>query len=117
MDDCNAAIISQQKGLCYFVTVNRELITLEADSIELPRTRLTTLLHDQEALNVSIKDANVQLAQFSVENTPVVESAIEKLEDDINLMEVSQFGGERDTTSSVPEVFAFYVMIRLRFLW
>ena len=101
IDDSNATIISQSKGLCYFVTVNRELISLEADSIELPKTRLATLLREQEALNVSVKDANAQLAQFCVENTPVVESAIDKLEDDINLMEVSQFGGERVAAGAV----------------
>ena len=101
IDDSNATIISQSKGLCYFVTVNRELISLEADSIELPKTRLATLLCEQEALNVSVKDANAQLAQFCVENTPVVESAIDKLEDDINLMEVSQFGGERVAAGAV----------------
>ena len=101
IDDSNATIISQSKGLCYFVTVNRELITLEADSIELPRTRLTTLLREEEALNVLIKETNAQLVQFCVENTPVVESAIEKLEDDINLMEVSQFGGERVAAGAV----------------
>ena len=101
IDDSNATVISQSKGLCYFVTVNRELISLEADSIELPKTRLATLLREQEALNVSVKDANVQLAQFCVENTPVVESAIDKLEDDINLMEVSQFGGERVAAGAV----------------
>ena len=101
IDDSNATVISQSKGLYYFVTVNRELISLEADSIELPKTRLATLLREQEALNVSVKDANVQLAQFCVENTPVVESAIDKLEDDINLMEVSQFGGERVAAGAV----------------
>ena len=101
IDDSNATIISQSKGMCYFVTVNRELISLEADSIELPKTRLATLLCEQEALNVSVKDANAQLAQFCVENTPVVESAIDKLEDDINLMEVSQFGGERVAAGAV----------------
>ena len=101
IDDSNATIISQSKGLCYFVTVNRELISLEADSIELPKTRLATLLREQEALNVSVKDANAQLAQFCVGNTPVVESAIDKLEDDINLMEVSQFGGERVAAGAV----------------
>ena len=101
IDDSNATIISQSKGLCYFVTVNRELISLEADSIELPKTRLATLLREQEALNVSVKDANAQLAQFCVGNTPVVESAIEKLEDEINLMEVSQFGGERVAAGAV----------------
>ena len=101
IEDCNATVISQQKGLCYFVTVNQELVELEADSVVLPQTRLKTLLRELETLNASINDANEQLCQFCVANTSVVESAIEKLEDDINLMEVSQLGGERIAAGAV----------------
>ena len=100
-EDCNATVISQQKGLCYFVTVNQEQVELEADSVVLPQTRLKTLLRELETLNASINDANEQLCQFCVANTSVVESAIEKLEDDINLMEVSQLGGERIAAGAV----------------
>ena len=101
IEDCNATVISQQKGLCYFVTVNQEQVELEADSVVLPQTRLKTLLRELETLNASINDANEQLCQFCVANTSVVESAIEKLEDDINLMEVSQLGGERIAAGAV----------------
>ena len=101
IEDCNATVISQQKGLCYFVTVNQEQVELEADSVVLPQTRLKTLLRELETLNASINDANEQLCQFCVANTSVVESAIEKLEDEINLMEVSQLGGERIAAGAV----------------
>ena len=101
IEDCNATVISQQKGLCYFVTVNQEQVELEADSVVLPQTRLKTLLRELETLNASINDANEQLCQFCVANTSVVESTIEKLEDDINLMEVSQLGGERIAAGAV----------------
>ena len=101
IEDCNTTVISQQKGLCYFVTVNQEQVELEADSVVLPQTRLKTLLRELETLNASINDANEQLCQFCVANTSVVESAIEKLEDDINLMEVSQLGGERIAAGAV----------------
>ncbi len=101
IEDCNATVISQQKGLCYFVTVNQEQVELEADSVVLPQTRLKTLLRELETLNASINDANELLCQFCVANTSVVESAIEKLEDDINLMEVSQLGGERIAAGAV----------------
>ena len=95
MDDYNATIINRKGGQCYFVTVNQMPVELEAEVVRLPKRRLSELVREQEQLKADIKKANETLDLFCIENTPVVEKALEALEGDINLMEVEQLGGER----------------------
>ena len=95
VDEYNATVINRKGGQCYFVTVNHMPIELEAEVVRLPKQRLSELVREQEELKAEIKKANDALDQFCISNTPVVESALEALESDINLMEVEQLGGER----------------------
>ena len=95
MDDYNATIINRKGGQCYFVTVNQMPVELEAEVVRLPKQRLSELVREQEQLKADIKKANEVLDLFCIENTPVVEKALDSLESDINLMEVEQLGGER----------------------
>ena len=95
MDDYNATIINRKGGQCYFVTVNQMPVELEAEVVRLPKRRLSELVREQEQLKADIKKANEALDLFCIENTPVVEKALDSLESDINLMEVEQLGGER----------------------
>ena len=95
VDDYNATIINRKGGQCYFVTVNHTLVELEAESVRLPKQRLSELVQGQEALKAAIKKANDELDLFCINHIPVVEEALEALESDINLMEVEQLGGER----------------------
>ena len=95
MDDYNATIINRKGGQCYFVTVNQMPVELEAEVVRLPKQRLSELVHEQEQLKADIKKANEVLDLFCIDNTPVVEKALDSLESDINLMEVEQLGGER----------------------
>ena len=95
VDEYNATVINRKGGQCYFVTVNQMPIELEAEVVRLPKQRLSELVREQEELKAEIKKANDALDQFCISNTPVVESALEALESDINLMEVEQLGGER----------------------
>ena len=95
MDDYNATIINRKGGQCYFVTVNQMPVELEAEVVRLPKRRLSELVREQEELKADIKKANELLDLFCIENTPVVEKALDSLESDINLMEVEQLGGER----------------------
>ena len=95
MDDHNATIINRKGGQCYFVTVNQMPVELEAEVVRLPKQRLSELVREQEQLKADIKKANEVLDLFCIENTPVVEKALDSLESDINLMEVEQLGGER----------------------
>ena len=95
MDDYNATIINRKGGQCYFVTVNQMPVELEAEVVRLPKRRLSELVREQEQLNADIKKANEAIDLFCIENTPVVEKALDSLESDINLMEVEQLGGER----------------------
>ena len=95
MDDYNATIINRKGGQCYFVTVNQMPVELEAEVVRLPKRRLSELVREQEQLKADIKKANETLDLFCIENTPVVEKALDSLESDINLMEVEQLGGER----------------------
>ena len=94
-DEYNATIINRKGGQCYFVTVNQTLVELEAETVRLPKHRLSELIQEQEELKSSIQKANDDLDLFCVNNLPVVEKALENLESDINLMEVEQLGGER----------------------
>ena len=95
MDDCNATVINRKGGQSYFVTVNRMPVELEAEAVRLPKSRLSELVREQEELKAAIQQANDDLDRFCIDNLPVVESALENLEGDINLMEVEQLGGER----------------------
>ena len=95
VDEYNATIINRKGGQCYFVTVNQMTVELEAEAVRLPKQCLSELIREQEALKANIKKANDVLDLFCIDNTPVVEKALETLESDINLMEVQQLGGER----------------------
>ena len=95
IDDYNATVINRKGGQSYFVTVNRMLVELEAEAVRLPKSRLSELVREQEELKAAIQQANDDLDRFCIDNLPVVESALENLEGDINLMEVEQLGGER----------------------
>ena len=95
VDEYNATIINRKGGQCYFVTVNQMPVELEAEAVRLPKQCLSELVREQEALKANIKKANDVLDLFCIDNTPVVEKALETLESDINLMEVQQLGGER----------------------
>ena len=95
IDDYNATVINRKGGQSYFVTVNRMPVELEAEAVRLPKSRLSELVREQEELKAAIQQANDDLDRFCIDNLPVVESALENLEGDINLMEVEQLGGER----------------------
>ena len=100
-DDYNATIINRKGGQSYFVTVNQIPVELEAEPVRLPKRRLSELVREQEELKISIKEANDRLDQFCINNLPVVESALDWLESEINLMEVEQLGGERLAEGSI----------------
>ena len=95
IDDYNATVINRKGGQSYFVTVNRMPVELEAEAVRLPKSRLSELVREQEELKAAIQQANDDLDRFCIDNLLVVESALENLEGDINLMEVEQLGGER----------------------
>ena len=101
VDEYNATVINRKGGQCYFVTVNQMPIELEAEVVRLPKQRLSELVREQEELKAEIKKAHDALDQFCISNTPVVESALEALESDINLMEVEQLGGERMANGAI----------------
>ena len=94
-DEYNATIINRKGGQCYFVTVNQMPVELEAETVRLPKQRLSELVREQEELKAAIQKANADLDLFCINHIPVVEKALETLESDINLMEVEQLGGER----------------------
>ena len=94
-DEYNATIINRKGGQSYFVTVNQMPVELEAETVRLPKQRLSELVREQEELKAAIEKANADLDLFCINHIPVVEKALETLESDINLMEVEQLGGER----------------------
>ena len=94
-DEYNATIINRKGGQSYFVTVNQMPVELEAETVRLPKKRLSELVREQEELKAAIQKANADLDLFCINHIPVVEKALETLESDINLMEVEQLGGER----------------------
>ena len=94
-DEYNATIINRKGGQSYFVTVNQTPVELEAETVRLPKQRLSELVREQEELKATIQKANADLDLFCINHIPVVEKALETLESDINLMEVEQLGGER----------------------
>ena len=94
-DEYNATVINRKGGQSYFVTVNQMPVELEAETVRLPKQRLSELVREQEELKATIQKANEDLDLFCVNNIPVVEKALDTLESDINLMEVEQLGGER----------------------
>ena len=94
-DEYNATIINRKGGQSYFVTVNQMPVELEAETVRLPKQRLSELVREQEELKAAIQKANADLDLFCISHIPVVEKALETLESDINLMEVEQLGGER----------------------
>ena len=94
-DEYNATIINRKGGQSYFVTVNQTPVELEAETVRLPKQRLSELVREQEELKAAIQQANADFDLFCINHIPVVEKALETLESDINLMEVEQLGGER----------------------
>ena len=94
-DEYNATIINRKGGQSYFVTVNPMPVELEAETVRLPKRRLSELVREQEELKKAIQIANDEFDRYCINHIPVVEKALEALESDINLMEVEQLGGER----------------------
>ncbi len=92
---CNATPINTRSGQLYFLTVNTRLVELPATSVDLPHKSLSSLRAEMRTLQQEAKVLTDAFNSFCKAHLPQVEKAIRHLENDINLMEVDQFGGER----------------------
>ena len=99
-DSCHATMISVKGGQCFFVTVNREAVDLEAEAVRLPHQRLSELIANKEALKAEIDQTKEDLAQFCALHKPIVEEAIRSLQSEIDLLQV-KLGGERMADGSL----------------
>lgn len=101
IDEYNATIIATESGQSYFITISKFPVELNAEKVCLPEKRLSVLKNEQNELVTLVGDAQDKLCQFCVDNIEIVEREIENLENDINLMEVKHFGGERMAEGSI----------------
>ena len=99
-DEYHAQVISRKGGQCYFITVNTVPVELEAEAVRLPKHKLSELINQHQELNKDLDEAKRQLARFCTAHLPVVETAINQLQSDIELLEV-KLGGEKMADGSV----------------
>ena len=93
-DSCHATVISVKGGQAYFVTVNREPVELEAETVRLPHHRLSELKNRRELLTEEIISSKRNLSGYCITHMPIVESAMQVLQGEIDLLKV-ELGGER----------------------
>ena len=99
-DEYHAQVISRKGGQCYFITVNTAPVELEAEAVRLPKHKLSELINQHQELNKDLDEAKRQLARFCAAHLSVVETAINQLQSDIELLEV-KLGGEKMADGSV----------------
>lgn len=100
-DACNATLIAKKGGQCYFVTLSKEPVQLEAESIRLPRLSLSGLKADKEALKEKIGEEKFRLAAFCIANRKVLESELIRLEGEIDMLRVKSEGEKKAAGSLV----------------
>ena len=93
-DSCHATVISVKGGQAYFVTVNREPVELEAETVRLPHHRLSELKSRREVVSEEIAASKRDLSAYCVTHVPIVEAAMRVLQSEIDLLKVT-LGGER----------------------
>lgn len=99
-DDYNAIVISKRDGLCYFVTVNQQLVAIDAETVNLPHKNYSDLLAQKEEKEKQLGDDRHSLSEYCVAAISTVESAIVALQDEIDLMKV-RLGGEQKADGSL----------------
>lgn len=99
-DDYNAIVISKRDGLCYFVTVNQQLVAIDAETVNLPHKNYSDLLAQKEEKEKQLGDDRHSLSEYCAAAISTVESAIVALQDEIDLMKV-RLGGEQKADGSL----------------
>lgn len=94
VEACNATVINKKSGQAYFVTVNKELVKIEAEVVRLPEYRLSELEAKRTSLLADIEEAKKQLNLFSASHLSIIENGLSQLQGEIDLLEV-KLGGER----------------------
>lgn len=100
LDDYNAIVISKRDGLCYFVTVNQQLVAIDAETVNLPHKNYSDLLAQKEEKEKQLGDDRHSLSEYCAAAISTVESAIVALQDEIDLMKV-RLGGEQKADGSL----------------
>lgn len=100
LDDYNAIVISKRDGLCYFVTVNKQLVAIDAETVNLPHKNYSDLLAQKEEKEKQLGDDRHSLSEYCAAAISTVESAIVALQDEIDLMKV-RLGGEQKADGSL----------------
>lgn len=100
LDDYNAIVISKRDGLCYFVTVNQQLVAIDAETVNLPHKNYSDLLAQKEEKEKQLGDDRHSLSEYCAAAISTVESAIVALQDEIDLMKV-RLGGEQKANGSL----------------
>lgn len=91
-DAYHASVINTKGGQSYFITVNSSPIELEAEKVVLPKYSLSELMAKRASLSKEIEESHKRLCQYSASNISVVESAITKLQGEIDLLQVKLSG-------------------------
>ena len=100
LDDYNAIVISKRDGLCYCVTVNQQLVAIDAETVNLPHKNYSDLLAQKEEKEKQLGDDRHSLSEYCAAAISTVESAIVALQDEIDLMKV-RLGGEQKADGSL----------------
>lgn len=100
LDDYNAIVISKRDGLCYFVTVNQQLVAIDAETVNLPHKNYSDLLAQKKEKEKQLGDDRHSLSEYCAAAISTVESAIVALQDEIDLMKV-RLGGEQKADGSL----------------
>ena len=93
VDTFHALVIEVRAGQCYFVTVNREPVEIEAEVVRLPQQSLSALTAARQQLLDRIEAQKKQLAQCCASHLAVVKSALLDAQSEIDLLQV-KLGGE-----------------------
>lgn len=100
LDECNAIVINRKEGQCFFITINQQPVTIDAEAVRLPHKSFEKLLEQKKDHDKFLEVSLHSLSDYCAAAVPAVEEAIVALQDEIDLMKV-RLGGEKKAKGSL----------------
>lgn len=100
VDEYHASVINSKGGQSYFITIHPTPVELEAEKITLPKAKLSELVAKRAAIAQDVETAKQQLNTYAAAHLPVVETALQNLGGEIDLLQV-RLSGEQMAEGSL----------------
>ena len=86
----NAMIISQSGGISHFLTITKEMPSIEADPVALPETSLSAVIDKLDAIRQQLTAMNAQQIEDATRLLPTLDAGEQAIKDKISFSHVRQ---------------------------